>query len=378
MNLQIHCAGLVLVIVFSTGAALAGEVEPFLNPPQVIQEPGPEYRVSSRTFQGIPSLARSPSGRLWATWYASKTGGEDHNNYVVLATSGDDGRTWQEPVLVIDPDGEGPVRAYDPELWVDPDGRLWLFWAQAVRHAASKGGVWSLVTEKPDDAEPEWSGPRRLTDGVMMCKPTVLSSGEWVLPASTWFIDDSAKMVVSTDRGGTWAVRGTCHVPKDVRTFDEHMIVERKDKSLWMLLRTKAGIGESTSNDRGRTWTEARPAPIQHPSARFFIRRLSSGRLLLVKHGPIDRRTDRSHLTAYLSEDDGSTWSAGLLLDHRKYVSYPDGVQGPDGTIHIIYDYDRTGQREILLARFTEKDVLAATIVSDRSRLKMLVNKAGP
>ena len=40
-------------------------------------------------------------------WYAGATPGEDHNNYVVLCTSGDNGKSWNE-VLVVDPDAEGP------------------------------------------------------------------------------------------------------------------------------------------------------------------------------------------------------------------------------------------------------------------------------
>jgi hypothetical protein len=91
--------------------------------------------------------------------------------------------------------------------------------------------------------------PRRITDGVMMCKPLVLFSGEWVLPASTWrMTDNSAKMVVLTDRGRTWTVRGGCNVPVADRAFDEHMFIERREGSLWLLARTKYGIGQSVSS----------------------------------------------------------------------------------------------------------------------------------
>ena len=94
------------------------------------------------------------------------------------------------------------------------------------------------------------------------------------------------------------------------------------------------------------------------PNARFFIRRLESGNLLLVRHNP-PKMNQRSHLAAFLSEDDGVTWKGGLMLDVRKYVSYPDGVQAPDGTIYITYDFERTKARQILMAVFTEEDVLA-------------------
>ncbi|MDA0809160.1 MAG: serine hydrolase [Planctomycetota bacterium] len=349
----------------------------FLQTPAYVGTPKqPEHSPGNRAFQGIPSLAVAPGGRLWANWYAGITPGEDHNNYVAVTTSGDGGKSWRE-VLVIDPDGPGPIRTFDPELWVDPTGRLWVFWAQSQGHDGSVAGVWCVRTDNPDDEQPEWSQPRRLTDGIMMCKPVVLSSGEWVLPASTWrATDNSARMIVSTSLGRSWSLHGACNVPTDVRAFDEHIITERKDGSLWLLARTKYGIGESVSTDRGRTWPELTPSKIAHPSARFFVRRLNSGNLLLVKHGAVDQRTGRSHVTAFVSSDDGSTWSGGLLLDERSGVSYPDGQQTADGLIHIIYDFSRTGSRHILMATFREEDVAAGKPVSDDVRLRQLVSEA--
>lgn len=321
-------------------------------------------------------MAVAPGGRLWADWYAGVTPGEDDNNYVAVSTSGDRGATWQD-VLVIDPDAGGPVRAYDPQLWASPDGRLFVFWTQAEGHLGTVAGVWCMETSEPDATKPRWSAPRRLTDGVMMDKPLVLSSGEWVLPASTWReTDESARMIVSTDRGKTWSLRGACNVPKDVRAFDEHMFIERKDGTLWLLVRTKYGIGESVSTDHGKTWPELTPSAIAHPSSRFFITRLASGNLLLVKHGAVAEKTGRSHLTAFVSADDGRTWSGGLLLDERGGVSYPDGQQTADGLIRIIYDLDRTGARRILIATFREEDVAAGKEVSGAVRLRQLVSQA--
>jgi hypothetical protein len=205
----------------------------------------------------------------------------------------------------------------------------------------------------------------------------VLSTGEWVLPASTWrATDSSARMIVSTDLGRTWSLRGACNVPPDVRAFDEHIIVERNDRSLWLLARTKYGIGQSVSTDRGASWPDLDPSAIAHPSARFLVRRLQSGNLLLVKHGSIDQRTGRSHLTAFVSSDDGKTWTGGLLLDERNGVSYPDGQQTDDGLIRVIYDFSRTGSRHILMAAFREEDVAAGKPVSGAVRLRQLVSDA--
>ena len=331
------------------------------NPARLVKNPGTteQYSSVSRKFTGIPSLAVTDQGRLWAVWYAGITPAEDMNNYVVVATSGDKGKTWEE-VLAIDPDGPGVVRAFDPQAWIDPTGKLWIFWAQAL--SGEKGehaGVWAITTDDANKDALLWSDPKRLADGVMMNKPTVLSGGEWLMPASTWNVAGSAKVVASTDSGQTWEVRGGADIPEAERTFDEHMIVEKKDGSLWMLVRTKYGIGESFSKDKGFTWSPVTRSKFEHPTARFFIRRLNSGNLLLVKHGPVGKKTGRSHLMASISKDDGETWSKGLLLDERRVVSYPDGQQMKDGTICIVYDFNRTKDQTIAMTRFTENDVLA-------------------
>ena len=332
-----HKFALITALLLPPLAAIDAADSSSLQPPRYVGKPKPEHAVTNRAFRGIPSMAVAPGGRLWANWYAGVTPGEDHNNYVVLSTSGNGGATWKE-VLIIDPDGGGMARAFDPELWVSPDGRLFVFWAQMEKgRRDTRLGVWCMETRQADAEQPEWSRPRRITDGVMMCKPLTLATGEWVLPVSKWAAhDNSAQLIVSTDKGESWTLRGGCNVPVEARSADEHMFIERRDGSIWLLVRTKYGIGESISTDRGVTWPELKPAAIRHATARFFISRLASGNLLLVKHGPLDLRTSRSHLTAFISTDDGRTWSGGLMLDKRLGVSYPDGQQTPDGLIRII------------------------------------------
>ena len=114
---------------------------------------------------------------------------------------------------------------------------------------------------------------------------------------------------------------------------------------------------------------------LPHPTARFFVRRLQSGALLLIKHGPLNERTSREKLMAFVSDDDGRTWEGGLMLDEREKVTYPDGVQAPDGTIYIVYDYNRTPNGEVLMATFTEDDARAGKPVTDKVVLRGEVAK---
>jgi len=84
--------------------------------------------------------------------------------------------------------------------------------------------------------------------------------------------------------------------------------------------RRNARRGESS--DRGRAWTPVdKNLAILHPTSRFFVRRLKSGALLLVKHGEIDERIGRAKLMAFVSDDDGLTWIGGLMLDEREHVT---------------------------------------------------------
>jgi hypothetical protein len=348
-----------------------------LQPPLVQFDPGINYAASARCWQGIPGIERASGGRLWATWYSGGEG-EGPENYVLLVSSEDDGHTWSAPRLVVDPPGQ--VRAFDPVLWMDPLQRLWLFWAQSEGWFDGRAGVWAIHTSAPDASTPAWSEPRRLCDGVMMNKPLALSSDEWLLPVAVWShrdvihpaVDEDARtshVVASCDEGRTWTRRGGADVLG--RSFDEHMLIERRDGALWMLVRLRDGIGASTSTDGGFTWSPGRKTSLTQPDSRFFIRRLNSGNLLLVKH---HEYSGRSHLTALISTDDGDSWQGGLLLDERSDVSYPDGVQAADGRIFVIYDRERHGAKEILLAVFREEDVAAGQLVSDGARLKGLVN----
>ena len=99
------------------------------------------------------------------------------------------------------------------------------------------------------------------------------------------------------------------------------------------------------------------------------------GRLLLIRHGQdITKATPaRQELTAFLTADEGKTWSGKLLLDERTGVSYPDIAQAPNGDIYVHYDRNRGSDAEILFARFSEQDVQASKLVSKDASLKNVV-----
>jgi len=324
-----------------------------------------KHHIPPTKRQGVPGIERTAKGRLWAVYGRDV---ESTRNYQVLTTSDDDGQTWSEVKMMILP--RQGVRAMSATLWIDPQGRMWVFWGQSFGAQDGRYGVWAVVTDEPDSTDPNWSQPRRLGDGIMLNKPTVLKNGDWLLTSSVWKSENSIRVYASTDQGKTFELRGTANVlPAEARGPDEPMIVQRKDGSLWMMVRSR-GIAETFSQDGGKTWTPVKRSSLRHPTARFFLRRLKSGNLLLVKHGPLDKRVGRTDLMAFVSDDDGQTWKGGLMLDDREKVTYPDGVQAPNGTIYIVYDHNRTPDGEVLMATFNEDDVRAGKPVSGKIRLR--------
>ena len=350
------------------------------GPEPYLQTPSNSHAKATRAFSGIPSLAISPvNGRFWCTWYSGPTPGEDENNYAVLATSTDSGETWKE-VLVADPDGFGGRRAFDPEVWVSPDGKL--RWSWTDRHGTATSSpdtdrLMCVVLSAEDEPKAPFGEPVATLKGIMMCKPTVLSSGEWLYPLAEWGGEPSSVFYATRD-GATFERRGGATLPKKDRLFDETMVFERRDASLVAFIRTRFNTRLSESRDAGRTWSEpVEPSEVGSFSTRIFVRRLKSGNVLLVKNGrtPVEPARGRKFLTAYLSRDDGRSWEGGLLLDDRAPAAYPDGDQAADGVVHVVYDHNRSKDQDIYLASFTEEDVLAGRPVSSRCRLRRVVTR---
>src|SRR3569833_657657 len=152
-----------------------------MTPPPITLKPSPRYWPRLRMWQGIPSIARAPKERLWATWYTGPLSVGSEGNYAVLVTSGDDGRSWSDPVAVFDPGLLLGGYTGDPHVWTDPQGRLWWFVNRFMRVGKTPTrGLWGLCAENPDDPAPTFNAPVFAGTGVGLNKPTVLAFGVWL------------------------------------------------------------------------------------------------------------------------------------------------------------------------------------------------------
>lgn len=348
-----------------------------------------QYTEEYRLWQGVASVEVTKSGRIFATWYSGSRG-ERIGNFSFVVKSDDGGKTFSKPLVAAYLDEH---RCFDPCLWIDPLDRLWFTW-----NIMPNDSAYASICANPDADELQWSDSFKIGEDIIMNKPTVLSTGEWLFPVAVWLRDmrqiygipfdknkiPGAYVYKTVDNGLTFERLGGADMP--VRDFDEHMIIEKKDGVLANYIRKSGGIGVSYSYDRGKTWTPGVETGMGETASRFHIRRLKSGRLLLITHKDSKyKSTKRCNLTAFLSEDDGETWKYSLMLDERDWVSYPDAKEADDGYIYIIYDRERGGHslestyaraREILLSKITEDDIIKGEI-SEKSTLGMVVSKLG-
>jgi hypothetical protein len=376
-----------------------------LKPARILLKPAADkYQDSHRKWQGIPSIERTEGGTIYSIFYSGNTG-ETAGNFAVMLRSDDKGNSFSSPYIVVEHEHPN-VRVFDPNLWLDPLGRLWMTWAQSWDFFDGRAGVWCAICEKPDEEPIRFYEPFRIFDGVMMNKPIVLKNGKWLFPCAIWRKElavSAAKQCITprTDENiiysayeeGAYALEtddcGKSFTPLGYAKFTnydfpEHMFIEMKDSRIWCLARTINHIAQSFSCDGGRTWSEEEVSNLYGGGSRFFIRRLNSGALLFVGHANIlfDKPGEnkspnrRANLTAMLSYDDGKTWDPNvLLLDDRENVSYPDGTQDDNGIIYIIYDRGRYAEREILLARFTEENIRSKRTDKNLS-LRQVINTA--
>ena len=341
----------------------------------------PKHILANRQFQCCPSVVATPGGRLYAAWISGGTMEPHIDNFGVVAYSDDHGATWVDPLLIVDHPCEDQVRINYMLLWLDTSGKLWAIWSQTIGRGFGENlHAFAIVIDDPDaDIDKlKWTAPRRLFRGILHNKPTVLRSGEALFAVEDVVSRDKSYVYSSNDGGATIARRGVAISRSEHKYFHEAMIIELDDSRLWMLSRIEegkdGGMEQSFSHDRGHTWTDYEynlPPPLIGPGSRFHVRRLKSGRILLINH---DNGASRSRLTAYLSEDDGKTWKHSALMDERADISYPDAFEDRDGDIYVAYDRGRDTDREILMAVFAEKDIIAETFAGARAR-KLLISK---
>lgn len=352
------------------------------------------YAEEKNVFNCCPSIAATNNGRLYTVYVTGDDGEPKMENCGVVKYSDDNGKTWN-PLFVIDTwdeqivGGTKQTVSLEHEVKVDPETNI-LYVAYALRQNINgaqtlDAQTWMFTISNPD-SETMTEEALGISEhwntnlGFVRNSFIILENGNFIVVPSATEHSETNYAYVSEDKGKTWEAVGGIYIPQ-ATNYDEPIIVEKLDGSLWSTFRTTTGyICESFSYDGGKTWTVGSLSEIKNPSSRFSITRLQSGNLMMVYN---DQQGWRIGMMVAISTDDGETWENKLCL-YDGIASYPvvalDYSTGEE-QIHVVFDDGRyygnqwrTGEEEGVKYQYyaylyhtvlTEKEIMAGADPSE-------------
>ena len=274
--------------------------------------------------------------------------------------STDEGRTWTQTPLFSQP-AKFTVSS-ERALLRTREGVIISSWMNLTERAQPKGWRWgekavswqefvlpTYTCRSTDDGQ-TWEAPVKLSDPwcgcihslIQMKSGRIVLVGQEIIPQ--W--RHATVMWVSDDLGKSWQ-RGDM-LDYGVGTHDhagslEGSVIERRDGSLYLLLRTESGfLWEATSRD-GLKWEGLKQTTIPSVTCCPQMARLTDGRIALLwnappRHDP-KSGSSRSELSLAFSEDETATWSKPVIVAANHAlggrVSYPYLYERKPGELWI-------------------------------------------
>ena len=276
------------------------------------------------------------------------------------ARSSDGGKTWATSSLFAEP-AKFTV-SNERALLRTREGVIISAWMNGAERKEPKGWHWgekgvdwhsfvlpTYTCRSLDDGR-TWEAPVKLGEPwcgcihslIQMRSGRVVLVGQEIIPQ--W--RHATVMFVSDDQAKTWQ-RGDM-LDYGVGAHDhagsiEGSVIERKDGSLYLLLRTESGwLWEATSRD-GLKWDGLKQSKIKSVTCCPQLSRLADGRIALLwnappRHAPTNG-TSRAELSLAFSEDEAVTWSKPAIVAANyspgSRVSYPYLYERQPGELWI-------------------------------------------
>ena len=292
--------------------------------------------------------------------YYGKSSSDHATADIAARYSSDEGRTWttNDEIIV---KNEGGMNVMSVSLLRLQSGEIALFY---LRKNSTKDC--RPVLRRSFDEGKTWSEPTVcITDEVAYFvlnndRVIQLKDGRLLFAVSKHGFEGTkfdnlgrVTTYTSDDNGKTWQ-RGKnileVHDAKgDFKAAQEPGVVELKDGSILMWIRTNAGCQYmSRSTDRGVSWSKPEPSVLAAPLSPATIKRLPTGDLLAVWNDTKSRMAldkykrgaqHRSPLATAISRDDGTTWSNVRLIedDPAGWFCYIALQPLDDGTVLLGY-----------------------------------------
>lgn len=338
----------------------------------------------------IPAHTRV-GGRIWYAYNRSNTYRDGKNpestpTWVVLGYT-DDSYVTRNEMLYLVPRNPAAERLWDPYMWTDEAGIVWLAYPQSGGGFQQDGydGLWLVPILNPlADGDDILVGDHTYM-GVGICARPFYRGRDLILPRNIWDWNRVAAergkhldRLVLTDPAEPFLERLTTlpMSPAGRSTYHESTVIPTSDGGYYALFRVteatgQGGLMETRCGSDG-VWSK----PVawlyhgQAGSSRPVMRRTPSGHVLA-----ITSELGRSGMRASIAGDlDARSWPAACssIIDERSATSYPDLEFGPDGdTAMPIYDRGRGGYgrdyADIIVASFSVRALLAGTAAVTRT-----------
>ena len=327
----------------------------------------------------IPAIVVTGKDTLLAFCEGRKAGRGDAGNIDMLVRRSQDlGKTWSEPILIWDDEGNtcgNPCPVVDRDtgtVWLlmtwnlgsDHEGAIMAGNSRDVRHV--------FVTRSTDDGQ-TWTPPEKISDrtrqphwrwyatgpGNAVQLTRGPHKGRLLIPCNHSDHDHGghpyrSHVIYSDDHGKSWKLGG---LHQD-RT-NESAAVERADGSILQAMRSyhdRNLRAMAVSTDGGESWGDVYLDPaLDTPVCQASILRYSwpedqasGGKSRILFASPAG--SSRSHLTVWMSTDEGRTWPVRRLV-HSGGSAYSNLLALPDGRIGVLFERD--GYAAISLATFS-------------------------
>jgi predicted neuraminidase len=171
--------------------------------------------------------------------------------------------------------------------------------------------------------------------------PLQLASGRILVPLYSDTYNLSL-IAITDDNGRTWRPSEPLISLGGVQPS----LVRRKNGTIAAYMRDNGPppnrVLVSDSRDDGVTWSVVADSAIPNPGSSVEVIALRDGSWVMVLN---DTEKGRHRLSAWLSEDEGKTWSwkRSLEDDSRGGFSYPSLIQARDGSLHVTYSHTLPG-----------------------------------
>lgn len=321
-------AMVLLLVLRSTSAAPENIVTLNLNP----------SKEHPRNSEG--SFATLSTGRIifcYSQFYGGA--GDASPARIVRIHSDDQGRTWSQPVTVVE--NVGGENVMSVSLLRLASGKIamlylvknsWLDCRPYLSLSSDDGATWTeakLILQAPGYFVVNNDRVIQTSQGRILI-PLAFHRSRAGDPKSSKSFDARAiaLWIYSDDEGATWQESASWWA-MPVRSgsgLQEPGVVELADGSLFCFSRTDQGAQYGfRSTDQGKTWTPPAPTELQSPVSPASIKRLPGSQDLLALYNDHSGKfafpkSKRTPFVAAISSDGGKTWP------HRKLIEDdPDG-----------------------------------------------------